>query len=97
MFNRFQRFFAVFSLLLFLQAVFPNAVFSADTGVTKSQNGQGASPLAEEEDEHSDVNLKFFCEEQDFSLAMAQYSLPLGSDLMPDGHIPEIPTPPPLA
>lgn len=92
-FSSFQRCFAVFSLLLFLQAVSPSAVFSTDTGVTKSQN---ANPLAEEEDENSDINLKFFCEEQDFSLYVAHYSLPSGSDLMPDGHIPEIPTPPPL-
>ena len=58
-FSSFQRCFAVFSLLLFLQAVSPSAVFSTDTGVTKSQN---ANPLAEEEDENSDINLKFFCE-----------------------------------
>ncbi|MFO1472878.1 MAG: hypothetical protein U1F27_17810 [Turneriella sp.] len=64
--------------------------------MTKNQNVQSAGPLAEEEDEHSDVNLKFFCEEQDFALSLAQYSLSLGSNLMPDGHIPEIPTPPPL-
>lgn len=86
----------MFSLLLFLQAVFPSAIFSADTGVTKGQNSQNTAPLAEEEDEHSDVNLKFFCEEQDFALDIAHYTLPVGSDLMPDGHILEIPTPPPL-
>lgn len=86
----------MFSLLLFLQAVFPGAVFSSDLGF-KSQNSQSTNPLAEEEDEHSDVNLKFFCEEQDFALDIAHYSLPVGSDVIPPGYILEIPTPPPLA
>lgn len=97
MLGQIQRFFAVFSLLLFLQAVFPGAVFSADLGV-KSQNSQSTNPLAEEEeDEHSDVNLKIFCEEQDLALDIAHYSLPVGSDVIPPGYILEIPTPPPLA
>ncbi len=87
----------MFSLLLFLQAVFPSAIFCAETGLTKNQSSsQNADPLAEEEDEHSDVNLKFFCAEQDFALDIAHYSLPAGSDVIPAGHILEIPTPPPL-
>ncbi len=91
-----QRPLAVFSLLLFFQMVLPGAVFSADTGAAKAQNGQTPNPLADE-DEHSDVKLKIFCAEQDFSLNMAHYSLPVGSDVIPAGHILEIPTPPPLA
>gem|GEM_PF-4027377 len=91
-----QRIFAFFLLLLFLQAVLPNAVFSADTGV-KSQASQGANPLAEEEDEHGDENLKFLCVWQDFELTIAHFPVTAGSHLMPPGHIFEIPTPPPLA
>jgi hypothetical protein len=96
-FSRLQQILALFSLLLFLQAVLPTIAFSSDSAATQTPSaGQNANPLAEEEDEHPDLKLKFLCEEQNLVPALARFTLPSGSEVIPPGHILEIPTPPPL-
>ncbi len=96
-FRRLQQLLAVSFLLLFLQAIFPAAILSFETTATKApSSGQNADPLSEEEDEHGDAELKFFCEGQYLPLAIAQVAVAAGHEPIPDSHILEIPTPPPL-
>ena len=62
----------------------------------KSVNTVSSDSPLEEEDENSDLNLKYLCAGMDLAVAVTHRRLPHESCTIPQSHISEIPTPPPL-
>lgn len=90
-----KRYFAIFSLCFLLQAAVPAALFAGDQ-TSASAMTQNPSPLAEEEDENSDVNLKFLVEPVFATAPTVTFHYLNLSEPDVIAHIDDTPTPPPL-
>lgn len=96
--NCIKQVFAILALFFLLHAITPGAFFGLsliddDTNAVS----QGANPIAEEEDEHSDTKLKFLPPGIGTPLPELTVTFPHPATIPLSGFIEEIPTPPPLS
>ncbi len=95
----FQRPFAILSLFFLLHAITPGAFFGLSLIDDDSRTvAQTSNPMAEEEeDENSDLNLKFLQPVTSTALPVLIVSFPKPDEIPISGFVEEIPTPPPLS